>query len=183
MISLIKSYSNFQGSAGRRQLEPSQAHSRWSSHADRYGARWIQNSTGDERRKLLSEACVHRAQQSNKIKKNRVHFFKEKQPKYANEQLSWWLGTGGIPDNYLHHKVNNIKFQFKTHLLFQALNFLFRNMTSNHSNEIRASSPSFTILFFPVSLKCAPLRSVYCHFLSINYYFSSNSASMAWQFW
>jgi len=29
---------------------------------------------------------------------------KEKQPKYANEQLSWWLGTGGIPENYLHHK-------------------------------------------------------------------------------
>ncbi|CAG5114225.1 Oidioi.mRNA.OKI2018_I69.chr2.g8289.t1.cds [Oikopleura dioica] len=31
---------------------------------------------------------------------------KEKQPRYANEMLSWWLGTGGIPENYLHHKTH-----------------------------------------------------------------------------
>jgi hypothetical protein len=118
----------------------------------------------------------------NKVKrKTRVlsYFFRRNS---QNMQMSSFLG-GLARAEFL--KIIFITRFLNCNLSYQALNFLFRNTKSNHSNEIRASSPNFTILFFLVSLNCAQLRNVCFHeyllILKLSFY-SSNYASMAWEF-
>ena len=33
-----------------------------------------------------------------------IIIFKDLHPNYSEEMLAWWLGKGGIPGSYLHHK-------------------------------------------------------------------------------
>ena len=116
------------------------------------------------------------------ISRNLFNFFFLNRRNSQNTQMSSFLG-GLARAEFL--KIIFITRLLDCNLFYQALSFLFRNTKSNHSNEIPASSPNFTILFFLVSLNCAPLRNVCCHkypIISKLTFFYSYYASMAWEF-